>query len=83
MRPYKVFLNFEVLASIQMSRAAHERVFGFIRSLGENPYQSCDFFITDHESREHHMKIVAGYVVDYWLDVPVHMVMIVAIRPAE
>lgn len=55
----------------------------FVYSLREHPDTPGDFTDRDASQRVRQIKIVGNYAVTYWVDVPVWIVMVVDVRPAD
>jgi len=55
----------------------------FVYSLREHPDTPGDFVDKDVSLRERQIKIIGDYAITYWLDAPVHRVMVVDIHPAD
>ena len=83
MRPYEVYMHLGLLDSVPKSGIQRRKIMEFIRSLREHPGTLGDFTDKDASLRERQIKIVGDYAVTYWLDVPVRIVMVVDVSPAD
>ena len=83
MRRYEVYMHLSLLERVPRRGLARRKVMAFVYSLREHPDTPGDFVEKDTSLRERQVKIVEDYAITYWLDSPVHRVMVVDIRPAD
>ena len=83
MQPYEVYMHFGLLESVPKSGIQRRKIMDFIYSLREHPDTQGDFTDKDASLRERQIKIVGDYAITFWLDSPVHIVMVVDVRPAD
>ena len=83
MRPHEVYLHFGLLDSVPKSGIQRRKIMDFIYSLREHPDTRGDFTDKDASLRERQIKIIGDYAVTFWLDSPVHIVMVVDVRLAD
>jgi hypothetical protein len=83
MPPYNVYLHSDLLDSVPRTGGHRRKLLEFIRSLREHPGTLGDYTETDDSLREIQVKIVGKYAVTYWLDAPVRIVMVTAVRLAD
>lgn len=83
MGEYEIYTHLEVLHALPRNRAQREKIFQFLDLLSRFPYTPRDFKEKDITLREHEVKIVGDFEINYWFDAPVKTVMIVSLRPAD
>lgn len=76
-------MHFKLLETVPQQGKQRNQIIDFIRSLRERPDTPGDFTDKDSSGRECQVKIVGAYAITYWLDDPVHVVMVVDVAPAD
>ena len=72
-----------LLTSVPKSGIQRRKIMDFICSLREHPDTQGDFTDKDASLRERQIKIVGDYAITFWLDSPVHIIMVVDVRLAD
>lgn len=80
MRPYEVYLHFDLLESVPKGGGNRRRILDFVNSLREHPDTPGDYEEKGASQRVRQVKVIGDYAVVYWLDAPVHIIMVVDVR---
>ena len=83
MRPYKVYINQEALATTPRSGSQRRRVMNFVGSLALNPNNTGDFSEKDAVGRTVFVKIVDRFAITFWADHAVSEIKVTHIKPAD
>jgi len=76
-------MHLDLMGSVPKSGTQRRKIMEFIRHLREHPDACGDFTDKDASLRERQIKIIGDYAITFWLDAPVHIVMVVDVRPAD
>jgi len=78
---YRVLIDIACLDVLPKSGKRRDEVLGFCSDLAEVLYEASNFQITEPETqRTVEVSEIAGYVVTWWLDVPVKRVIVIDIH---
>ena len=81
---YQVVVVLEALEVLPQSGKRRKSVLDFLRGLKDFAFLGGDFQVKDPMTlRSFEVSLVAGYAVTWWIDIPVHQVMVVDIRPSN
>ena len=81
---YELYVRHEVNQRLKKIRGKNrEKIFRFIESLINDPFQSGDDIEIDRSGREYQVKIIGKYALYYWADHPVKEVKIVDLIDAD
>ncbi len=79
--PYRVLIDIACLDILPKSGKRRDDVLAFCADLATALYDASDFQITEPDTqRTLEVSEIAGYVVTWWLDVPVKRVIVVDIH---
>lgn len=79
-RDYKVFVHFRALESLPKTGKARFEVVRFLEILGEIAHLGGDHTRRDPETgRTFQVSEVAGFMITWWIDAPVHEAKVVDI----
>ena len=80
-QPYFSDLAAEFLVSLPKRR--QRKLLDTCKQLASNPFVRSDYYMKDADGRKIEHILVSGFVLAYWVDHPVHKVMIVEIDDVE
>jgi mRNA-degrading endonuclease RelE of RelBE toxin-antitoxin system len=83
MPPYQVYMHSDLLDSVPKTGQQRRKILEFIRYLRDHPGTAGDYTETGESLREYQVKIIGKYAIEYWLDSPVRIVMVMAVRLAD
>jgi hypothetical protein len=67
-RPYKVLVTHEVLSLPRPSTRDRQRIFSFLESLADNPFQKGDYEENDDVGRPIQIKVIGQHALTFWAD---------------
>ncbi|HEV7401792.1 MAG TPA: hypothetical protein VGO11_02655 [Chthoniobacteraceae bacterium] len=76
-------MHSDLLDSVPKTGQQRRKILEFIRYLRDHPGTPGDYTEVGASLRELQVKIIGDYTIDYWLDAPVRIVMVVTVRPAD
>ena len=83
MNEFEVYTHRDVLEVLPKARADRRKILQYLDLLSRSPYTPGDFKEKDATLREREVKVIGKYALSYWVDVPVKIVMVVSLVPAD
>jgi hypothetical protein len=81
--PYRVLITHEALSLPRPSPGDRQRIFPFLESLSNNPFQKGDYEERDEVGRAVQIKVIGRYALTFWADHAVREVKVTRVEKAD